>query len=244
MHGLLHCDTKYEGKKKLAKESTIKVRLLTDIPRYGRQGTIIPIPAGRMRNDFYPKKLAEYMTKSQLREIGMDNVAVERDSNFGIAEDEAPIQEEEEAESSIAVDLDLLRPERALKVMSLLLPNNIDFYRTTIATPPPSPPRHSPSIPPSSAISAAALEGAQPEEPERVGIYGSVSTADIAANLRAILAENDEGSRIVLSPEDITFVKEVEDKDRVKHLGTFEIDIRLKGADGVVRRTISVNAQN
>jgi len=110
------------------------------------------------------------------------------------------------------------------------------------------PKRASPSIPASSAISAAASAAAagsvgSSKTVEKVSIYGSVSTNDIAANLKALLAASNEGARIVLSPEDISFVEEMEDKDRVKHLGTFEIDIRLKGAAGAVRTKIKVNAQ-
>jgi hypothetical protein len=71
-----------------------------------------------------------------------------------------------------------------------------------------------------------------------------VSTGDIAANLKAVLAEDDEGARVVLSPEEITFVEETEDAHRVKHLGVFEIEIKLNGATESVRRTIMVNAQD
>jgi hypothetical protein len=77
-----------------------------------------------------------------------------------------------------------------------------------------------------------------------MGIYGSVSTSDIAANLKAILAEDEASSRVVLSAEDIQFVQETDDKDRVKHLGVFEIEIRVEGATDSVRRTIKVNAQD
>jgi hypothetical protein len=71
-----------------------------------------------------------------------------------------------------------------------------------------------------------------------------VSTGDVAANLKAVLAEDDEGARVVLSPEEITFVEETEDAYRVKHLGVFEIEIKLNGATESVRRTIIVNAQD
>jgi hypothetical protein len=71
-----------------------------------------------------------------------------------------------------------------------------------------------------------------------------VSTGDIAANLKAVLAEDGEGARVVLSPEEISFVEETEDAHRVKHLGVFEIEIRLNGATESVRRTIMVNAQD
>lgn len=71
-----------------------------------------------------------------------------------------------------------------------------------------------------------------------------MSTADITANLKAILAEDEDGVRVVLSPENISFVEETGEKDRVKHLGIFEIDIRLDGAPDTVRRTIRVNARD
>jgi len=236
------------GKKKLAKQTTIKVRLLTDVRRYGRQGSIIQITPGRMRNDFFPKRWAEYMTKAQLRELGIEHAMLERDSTFGIGKPQATTEAMPETvietEAPIPVDLDLLLPERAMTVMSMLLPDNIDFYRTPISPAPATAQRHSPSIPSTSAISAAAQEVAPSQTTQNTSIYGSVTTADVCANLRAVLAEDDEGSRIVLSSEDISFVEEGEEKDRVKQLGVFEIDIRVKGATDSIRRTIRVNAQD
>lgn len=98
--------------------------------------------------------------------------------------------------------------------------------------------RISPSIPATSSVSVQ-----QNEKSESKSIYGSVSTSDIAVNLRAILAEHDDGQRIVLGPEEISFVEETEDIDRVKHLGVYKIEIRLNGSSEAVRRSIKVNAQ-
>lgn len=98
----------------------------------------------------------------------------------------------------------------------------------------------SPSIPTTSTVSSAATAG---QTPEKTGIYGSVSTSDIAANLKAILAENENGARVPLAAEDISFVETSEDNQRIKHLGVYDIEIRLKGAPDAVRRTIQVNAQ-
>lgn len=70
-------------------------------------GAIIPIPAGRMRNEFYPKRLAEYMTKSQLREVGMENIQSERDSTFGMYKPKAAAAPEKE--ERVEVEIDLLR---------------------------------------------------------------------------------------------------------------------------------------
>lgn len=133
--------------------------------------------------------------------------------------------------------------EKATATIAKLLPKNIDFFRTPIVVDAAPTQKRSPSLPATSAISEAA-GGNQPAVVDtKKSIYGSVSTSDIASSIRAILTEDSEGSRIVLGPEDITFAVEVEDKDRVKHLGTFEVDIRVKGSPSAVRRTIRVNSQ-
>jgi hypothetical protein len=127
-------------------------------------------------------------------------------------------------------------------IIANLIPSNLDFYRTPITIVQP-PKMLSPSLQSKAAISAAAQESHEPAKSTKTSIYGSVSTPDIAASLKAILAEDEDGARVVLSPEEISFVEEAEDGDRVKHLGVFEIDIRLKGAPDAVRRTIRVSAQ-
>ncbi len=99
----------------------------------------------------------------------------------------------------------------------------------------------SPSVPSTSTISAAAAEA--PAKPAKVSIYGSVSTTDIATSLTAILAEDEAGSRVVLTPEDISFVEVTDEADRVKHLGVFQIEIKLNGAADPVRRQVTVSAQ-
>ena len=146
------------------------------------------------------------------------------------------------------------QPEQAAIIVANLLPANVEFYRTPVPAPPP-PKKVSSSLASNSALSAAAVAAAattesskpDPQKPTRTAIYGSVSTTDIAANLKAILWEDGEGSRVVLSPENILFVEQptLEGKDRVKHLGSFVIDIRFGPSESErVRRTITVKAQN
>lgn len=94
-----------------------------------------------------------------------------------------------------------------MKLMSTLLPPNIDFYRTPINSTLSNTHRRSPSLPITSELSTAAKEVLPPETRQKSSIYGSVTTADIAENLKAILAEDDEGVRVALTPEDITFVE-------------------------------------
>lgn len=61
------------------------------------------------------------------------------------------------------------------------------------------------------------------------------------------MASDNEGVRVVLDSEDVSFVRATEseggsDTDRVKTLGEFEISITVKGG-GPVSRTVRVHAQ-
>ena len=81
-------------------------------------------------------------------------------------------------------------------------------------------------------------------------IFGSVSTGDIAESIKAVLGQTKEGARVVIGAEDISILKRDEETyeekgiegDRLKALGDFQIEVRVKGGDPVVR-TISVKAQ-
>ncbi|OBU01630.1 hypothetical protein VE01_00358 [Pseudogymnoascus verrucosus] len=237
------------GKKRLAKVSTVNVRLLKDVTRYGKEGSVIPLPPGRMRNQFFPRKMAEYMTQAQIKEAGLENVILERDFTFGIVDAESLKAAEPEVKAApakkvVAVDLDLLSGEQAAATIAKLIPKNIDFYRSAIVPAAPAPKR-SPSLPASSVLSEEAI-GVKPEPAPldpNASIFGSVSTSDIASSIRAILAEDKEGSRLVLGPEDITFAVETEEKGRVKNLGTYEVHIKIKGGEQAVRRTVTVKPQ-
>ena len=58
---------------------------------------------------------------------------------------------------------------------------------------------------------------------------------------------DEEGARVVLGPEDVTIVSAKQDEDggeadRIKALGDFEIEVRIKGGEAV-RRTVRVQPQ-
>ncbi|KAI9791760.1 MAG: hypothetical protein M1816_003570 [Peltula sp. TS41687] len=241
------------GKKKLAQPATtVKVRLLEDVPKFGRQGAIIPVAAGRMRNYWYPKKMAEYVTVVELKQLNLQNATFERDFNFELAEnavegEETPSAQEEEVQK-VPVDLALLSPQKSMQLLSTYLPPKLEFYRTPILAA-----RENPELKrATAAVSSAAADLSAASEPrlskpEPVQIYGSVSTADIATGIKTLLANHPECSRIVLMEEDISFETRDEvsgvEVDRVKRLGEFGISIKSKGAFGSLRRTIVVNAQ-
>jgi hypothetical protein len=85
------------------------------------------------------------------------------------------------------------------------------------------------------------LKASQPK-----GIYGSVSTHDIVAAVRAAMENNDESARVLINETDLKFVNagsEVEELARVKHVGSYSIEIMIKGAETGLRRTVRVHAQ-
>lgn len=78
--------------------------------------------------------------------------------------------------------------------------------------------------------------------PDRTtSIYGSVTTLDVATNLKAMIAANEHtAGRVVLNAEDIRIVSGTDDESRAKHLGDFDIEISVKGVAQPVRRQIRV----
>ena len=59
-------------------------------------GSIVPVPRGTMRNNWLPRKMAEYQTMAQLKELG--DVVIERDFTYGTRQERDRIaQEKKEA---------------------------------------------------------------------------------------------------------------------------------------------------
>lgn len=143
--------------------------------------------------------------------------------------------------------------------MESLLPSHVVFYRTPIPTSEEDTPEPPPSRPRRAASSAAAeLDAAseplpKPPKPQLAKIFGSVATADVADSFKAVLDQTEEGSRVVLGAEDIRFLEPEHmegaepqetgiEGGRIKALGDFQVEARVKGGDTVIR-TVSVRAQ-
>jgi hypothetical protein len=85
-----------------------------------------------MRNEFYPKRLAEYMTKAQLRELGLDNVELERDSTFGMFKQQ-PASVTPEKEERVEVEVELLRVGTSpCKLRNPKVVHNTDLYSLNV----------------------------------------------------------------------------------------------------------------
>ncbi|KAI9803003.1 MAG: hypothetical protein M1825_002236 [Sarcosagium campestre] len=210
------------GKKKLAKRLTLPVRLLRDVSGYGPKGALVSVTLGQMRNDWFPARRAEYLTDTQLKSLGPGQATIERDFGFRAHQklSEDWVSRGDAGRTVVEAELTLLSPDRSIQVLSTLLPSSLTFYRPAIS---PSPSAGGP-----------------------IGIYGSVSTTDIVTSIRALLSDNEEGSRVVLAPEDVKFITNDDahpESDRVKYVASYQIEIKPKGSTTAVRRIVEVKAQ-
>lgn len=147
--------------------------------------------------------------------------------------------------------LKISQPQDASKLMSSVLPEDLVFYRIPI----PNQEREmsdGESQPPQSREHSSDT-GLTPDlvnkrQAHPVPIYGSVSTTDIAEQVKSILCETEEGARLVLGAEDIIILNDGggevnEEAGRLKGLGDFPIEIRVKNGDAV-RKTVRVIARD
>jgi hypothetical protein len=231
-----------------------------------------------MRNQWYPKNIAEYVTVPQLRTLRTSNITMERDFSYGVKKEpirrtaqelaaRGPSMSKADIEGASAFQkpavVEKLSPERSAELIEAFVLPRLEFYRQPIieekteekeepATPPPQP-KKAPNLGTGAAADLLAARMQQPEVPKvekkkvPQAIYGSVSPLDVLQAVRAAMAENDEAKRVVLSEQDLHFVNlpdsEGDAAKVVKHVGDFEIEIKIKGADTVVRRTVRVLPQ-
>ncbi|EOO02434.1 putative fructose-bisphosphate aldolase protein [Phaeoacremonium minimum UCRPA7] len=264
--------TQVRGKKTSGRPTDrgVLVRLLEDVPKFGRKDTIFRTERGRMRNIWYPRKQAEYMTTARFAELGLTNDSIgERDPLFGVSFAREGVEETEEVDAAARPMVEGVSPQRAHELLSTILPETIVFRRKLIhppSAPAAAPTANTPSAPRSpllaaqAAVSAASRPTDLPEpnyEPTEkteavdptaaLAIFGSVSTTDIAAAIKEILVHDTEAARIMLDGRDVRFVGMEDGADRVKMLGRWEVEIIPRGeASGLesVKKVVEVIAES
>jgi hypothetical protein len=122
------------------------------------------------------------------------------------------------------------------------------FYRTPIATPAasepePEKPRDRSVNSEADIFSRAAAPKLRVPEVAPTEIYGSVSLADVLSSIKSILVNAADGDRVILTADDIRLVGIEDGMDRVKTLGDFKVEIKVKGQDEVIETTIQVLAE-
>lgn len=140
------------------------------------------------------------------------------------------------------------QPKRVSELIEDLVPREMVFYRVPIAAPEPE---TTPPEPLGNSINAIGgevpIQRASGPKPLITKIFGSVTTTDMVDAIKAVLAEDEDGARVVLGADDIKVDEDVNEEigveaDRLKALGNYEVEILLKGVDPIAR-TISVRAQ-
>ena len=135
------------------------------------------------------------------------------------------------------------QPDRAFKMLNDAVPSTIEFYRRPIA---PLVTRRQKNAQKAEVSEAETIAPAPGTSPRQVAdnIYGSVTTADITTSIRALLAVKElSGALLQLPDEDVSFVDLGETKeraDKLKKLGDFEFEVKIRGHDRVLRRHVRV----
>ncbi|GAB1311190.1 Ribosomal protein L9 domain-containing protein [Madurella fahalii] len=224
------------------RDQGVVVRLLEDIPKFGRKASIFRVERGRMRNEWYPRKKAEYMTAARFRELGLSrNDIGDRDAAFGTlaAAELEDIQAQAAPAPKPASKPISATPEQAHDFLTTLIPETLTFHRKPIPVPAPPPAPESRHVSPLVAAPSAPTEPAHnPSGP--LAIFGSVSTTDIVTHVKGLLVADAQASRMVLEPEQIRFLGLEEDTDRIKVLGRWEIEIALGNMLEPVRKVVEV----
>lgn len=60
-------------------------------------GSIIPLQVGRMRNEFFPRRMADYTTPALVKQMKAEGKPIERDFTFGLQQYEIKDKESEAA---------------------------------------------------------------------------------------------------------------------------------------------------
>ncbi|KAF9697123.1 hypothetical protein EKO04_004589 [Ascochyta lentis] len=235
---------------KAAKEAerNIVVKLLKDVPRYGRAGAYIPLNPATMRNRWFPARVADYVPFKQLKLLKAQDVDMARDTSFGVRLSLEEVEEDEDLSAPRKpyvrpIEIEVLSPQRSMELLDTFIPPTIDFSRQRIEQEKEAKPRYGASG--AADVLTAAAMGAKPKASSNA-IYGSVSTADVAATLKAALAHNDEAARVIVNEADVRFVSGADEGDalRVKELGVFKIEIQLPGAAEPLVRNVRVKAKD
>ncbi|KAF2033672.1 hypothetical protein EK21DRAFT_86151 [Setomelanomma holmii] len=238
--------TRNISKKAKEAERNIVVKLLKDVPRYGRAGAYVPLNPSLMRNRWFPARVADYVPATQLKQLKARELDLSRDFTFGVR---VNLEEAEEDDEELVthkryvrpIEIEVIsQPERSMELLNTFVPPTIDFHRQRIEQERDSKQQRVGASGAADVLTAAAM--ASKPKAHVDAIYGSVSTADVVTTIRGALAHNDEAARVILNEADVSFVTGHEEGDalRVKQLGVFKVEIRLPGLEEPLVRNIRI----
>jgi ribosomal protein L9 len=77
-------------------------------------GAIIPVPVGYMRNRFFPRRIAEYVSALELRQLKAQDITLERDHAFRVVK----ASDEKKAKSSV-IESPHFKPRSVAELLSV-----------------------------------------------------------------------------------------------------------------------------
>lgn len=201
---------------------------LTHLP-----GALLPLPRGQMRNEWFPRGIADYVLPPEVKKLRLSNVPIQRDHFFARKEKVIKVPSTGNAEGEMSkdqitsaskfakkVDVGRLPPHRMVALLEAFIGPRLDFYRQPIAEEKveevaeekaPEPPKKREHFGSGAGADLLAARMEKPTSPKKEdskaqAIYGSVSPLDVVQALRAALAFDDDAKRVVLSEQDVQFV--------------------------------------
>ena len=100
-------------------------------------GAVIPVTAGMMRNIWYPKNLADYLTDDKLQQLGVKkDTVIERDSTFRSNTERKLEREKEKFERNAAAEsvMTAFEPEPAIQMQLDLLSVRLPTINSPLRT--------------------------------------------------------------------------------------------------------------
>lgn len=222
---------------------------------------------GELRNYYFPRAIARYVTLTEQRDLRRNNVPIQRDYVFkkdkraaATSATAAPVMPEgpPPTDERKAPEVERLTAQRSMELLDIFVSHRLDFYREPIMEEKPEEPvqaedeKEDKKRRTASSAAADLLAARSPIAAEKSkaktkvmgAIYGSVSQHDILVAIRAATATNDESAKVVITEQDIHFLdKQVQADNKIKLIGDFTVEIKVKGAEQGIRRTVRVVPQ-
>ena len=222
-------------------------------------GAIVPVPRGLMRNEWFPRRVADYVTVPELRALRIEEAAILRDFEFDSLDEAtkppADVSEDLKDASEQDTAANEMRVARDMELVASSVPERIEMFREPILEEKgkESARQKEDAFRGTGAASdLLALRRRQVQElrddkanqKKTTAIYGSVTIQDVLTVIRGAMGEDEDAKSVALHEGDLKFVdlpqSEDSDTDRLKHLGDFTVEIKVKGAEDGVRKIVGV----
>jgi len=103
---------------------------MRDVPTFGKKGAFVPVSVGLMRNEWFPRRTANYVTPASLKTLKAQNVDLERDYTYKA--DEVARKGRKTGEVDVADELAALRQSSGAQMTGRDRQRQVDVERITV----------------------------------------------------------------------------------------------------------------